>query len=87
MKFSGVRITKSDKGQNLLTVILEEGDEEKHWMPKWEDICHTVRSAIITEVANSGGDWNKEMGEFCQTAQFLRGVCNTIAAMNQVDLK
>jgi len=87
MKCSGIRITKSDNGQNLLTVVFEDGDEGKCWMPKWDDLCHGLRSAIITEVVNSKGDWNKEMGEFWETAEFLRRVCYIIAAMNKVDLK
>ncbi|GAJ09704.1 unnamed protein product, partial [marine sediment metagenome] len=59
---------------------------ERIWMPKWDDLRHTLRAAIITEAVNSQGLWNKEMKRFWETAQFLRRVCYIIAAMNEVEL-
>jgi len=87
MKFKAVELSKSHEGQNLLTVVFEDELKDKNWMPRWDDLCHILRVAIITEVVNSKGCWNKAMEDFWETAQFLRRVCYIIAAMNGVEVK
>ncbi|MCK4418138.1 MAG: hypothetical protein KAV99_08215 [Candidatus Latescibacteria bacterium] len=74
MKFQRIELSKRG-GQTLLSVVFEDGQEEKEWLPKWEDVFELVRMAALTEAFNWKGDWNKQMREFWETSKFIRDGC------------
>ena len=82
MKFLGIYLSREPKGENLLRVMFDDKGREKTWMPKWADLCHLFRAAVVTEVINNHGKRSEQVKEFEDTAMFVKHICQVVNAMD-----